>query len=205
MIGGYDPRVAENVSYHNELSSLADSQHLKHATLKTVVSALAIPSDISILFLLSVPNSLKSTLLSTSSLLVYTPRNEHFGIVPLEAMLAGIPVLAANEGGPTETIVEDVTGWLRDAGVVSDWTDVMGKVLEGGLEQGTLRQMGANGRKRVTDMFSKKTMAKRFEDEIEALSTVERPSVVGYNTWLPVVGVLVAIAAYMLRLALFGR
>jgi alpha-1,3/alpha-1,6-mannosyltransferase len=45
--------------------------------------------------------------------LIYTPENEHFGIVPLEAMLAGIPVLATNTGGPLETIYDGRIGWLR--------------------------------------------------------------------------------------------
>ena len=59
----------------------------------------------------------------------YTPTNEHFGIVPIEAMHAGVrclsqqvtrqlnarlqvPVLATNSGGPTESILHEATGWL---------------------------------------------------------------------------------------------
>jgi alpha-1,3/alpha-1,6-mannosyltransferase len=172
--GGYDPRVFENVSYHAELEALSDSLNLKHATLKTVVSALAIPSDISVLFLLSVPNSLKATLLSASSLLIYTPRNEHFGIVPLEAMLAEVPVLAANEGGPTETVVDGETGWLRDVSKPAEWTEVMRKVLTS-MEPVALKTMGEKGRRRVKSNFSKDTMAKRFEDEIKGLANASRP------------------------------
>jgi alpha-1,3/alpha-1,6-mannosyltransferase len=174
LLGGYDRRVSENVSYHAELEALADSLKLKHATLKTVVSAHILPSDISVLFLLSVPSTLKATLLSRSSLLIYTPRNEHFGIVPLEAMLAGVPVLAANEGGPTETVVDGETGWLRDVSKPAEWTEVMQKVLTG-LDATTLKTMGEKGRKRVENTFSKETMAKRFEDEIKGLSSVQRP------------------------------
>ncbi|KAF2428981.1 alpha-1,3-mannosyltransferas-like protein ALG2 [Tothia fuscella] len=199
IAGGYDPRNAENASYHLELSALADSLKLKHATVKTVVSALAIPTDISILFLLSVPNSLKSTLLSTSSLLVYTPRNEHFGIVPLEAMLAGIPVLAANEGGPTETVVEGETGWLRDVSKVADWTAVMRRVLSGQLDTKALHTIGENGKKRVTEMFSKEMMAKRFEEEINGLRDVDRPILVDFNVLLAVMVVVLAAFAFVLR------
>jgi alpha-1,3/alpha-1,6-mannosyltransferase len=192
--------VSENVSYHNELSKMTDSLGLKHATLKNVLSALAITSDISVLFLLSVPNSLKSTLLSTSSLLVYTPRNEHFGIVPLEAMLAGVPVLAANEGGPTETVVDGETGWLRDVRKVGDWTDVMKTALGYDLDLAALRLMGENGRRRVTGMFSKEMMAKRFEEEIDGLSLVKRPPVANTNILLAVAGLLVAAFALAIRL-----
>ena len=41
---------------------------------------------------------------------IYTPSNEHLGIVPLEAMGASVPVIAVASGGPKETIVPDTTG-----------------------------------------------------------------------------------------------
>ena len=88
--GGYDPRVQENVFYHKELVSLSDSLGLKSATTNNFITSLSIPVDINVLFLLSIPASLKSSLLSSAMLLVYTPSHEHFGIVPLEAMLAGV-------------------------------------------------------------------------------------------------------------------
>jgi hypothetical protein len=37
---------------------------------------------------------------------------EHFGIVPIEAMFCGLPVVAVNDGGPTETVVDGSTGFL---------------------------------------------------------------------------------------------
>ena len=43
---------------------------------------------------------------------MYTPPGEHFGIVPLEAMAAGRPVIACNQAGPLETVEHGVTGLL---------------------------------------------------------------------------------------------
>lgn len=44
--------------------------------------------------------------------LLYTPMEEHFGIVPLEAMSAGTPVIAVDSGGPKETVENEKTGFL---------------------------------------------------------------------------------------------
>lgn len=187
-IGGYDPRVQENSSTYNELCALADSFSLKHATAKNVITALSMPDDISVLFLLSIPNTLKTDLLTSARLLIYTPRHEHFGIVPLEAMLAGTPVLAANEGGPTETVIENETGWLRNVAAVDEWTDVIRKVLDGGIGEERLAQMGVKGQKRVRAEFSKSKMAERLQSYIDGIQKVERPPVVTATT----VGVLAA-------------
>jgi glycosyltransferase involved in cell wall biosynthesis len=40
--------------------------------------------------------------------------NEDLGIVPLEAMAFGKPVIAVNRGGPTETIQHEVQGFLEE-------------------------------------------------------------------------------------------
>lgn len=140
------------------------------------------------LFLLSVPNNVKAVLLEAASLLVYTPKFEHFGIVPLEAMLAGAPVLAANLGGPTETVVEGETGWLRDADEPSEWTEVMQRVLSG-MSDGELAALGQSGRRRVVRQFSKKMMAQRLDEEIEGMQ--RRQSRADPWAWVLVAGLIV--------------
>jgi alpha-1,3/alpha-1,6-mannosyltransferase len=196
IAGGYDPRVAENLATYTELRDLADSLKLKHATAKTVITAQAIPDDIAVLFLHSVPNAFKTALLSTSRLLVYTPRNEHFGIVPLEAMLAGTPVLAANEGGPTETVVDGKTGWLRDVSKVGDWTEVMRIALEDGAGEKRLRDMGDHGRDRVISVFSKENMAETLEVEIQDMERkMVRPPVMPFEAVAMAVALMGGLAA----------
>jgi len=175
IAGGYDNRVPENVVYHKELVQLAESLGLKTATTRTVVTALVIPQDVDVLFLLSVPNTLKETLLGSAQLLVYTPSNEHFGIVPLEAMLAGVPVLAANTGGPLETVVDGETGWLRDPEDVESWTSVMSYVLHG-MPKEDIKKMGLAARKRVTSEFSNVKMAERLDAIIEGMAETKRKS-----------------------------
>lgn len=77
MAGGYDLRVSENVEHFLELKSL----------LKT----LDLEDDVSLMR--SITDKQKIMLLKTSFCLIYTPTNEHFGIVPIEAMYCEKPVI----------------------------------------------------------------------------------------------------------------
>ena len=65
-------------------------------------------------FIRSFTDAEKRQLLQDCTAVVYTPSLEHFGIVPLETMAAMRPVIAVNNGGPLETIVDGVTGFLCD-------------------------------------------------------------------------------------------
>jgi glycosyltransferase involved in cell wall biosynthesis len=47
-----------------------------------------------------------------SKVLVALNHNEPFGLIPLEAMASGIPVIAVNEGGYKESVVDGKTGFL---------------------------------------------------------------------------------------------
>ena len=88
-------------------------------------------------------------------------------------MLAGVPVLAANSGGPLETVLDPDTGWLRDVDKVQQWTEVMKRVLVEMSEE-QLRQMGLNGKRRVKEEFSESKMAKRLDEELEAMVQARR-------------------------------
>ncbi|KAI9679503.1 MAG: Alpha-1,3-mannosyltransferase-like protein [Caeruleum heppii] len=200
IAGGYDPRVHENVVYQRQLLDLAELHGLRCATTKTIISALSIPTDVDVLFLLSVPASLKATLLHHARLLVYTPEDEHFGIVPLEAMLARTPVLASNSGGPLETVKEGVTGWLRPVSDVPAWTAVMHEVLNQ-RDVTELQRMGEQGRLLVQEEFSEGQMAKRLHDEIQQMLRQPRrrllsaPEAFGVVVGVGAVGLLIALAA----------
>ncbi len=68
-------------------------------------------------FLTSISDEKRAELLQDALCLIYTPDKEHFGIVPLEAMYAGTPVIAVNSGGPLETVKNEFTGFLREGEV----------------------------------------------------------------------------------------
>lgn len=87
IVGGYDERVRENVEHYQELSEL--------------VKSLGLEDKVSLLK--NIEENHKWELISHSTAIVYTPQREHFGIVPIEAMSLGVPVIACNSGGPRET------------------------------------------------------------------------------------------------------
>lgn len=95
---------------------------------------------------------------------LYTPRREHFGLVPLEAMAAGRPVVAVNEGGPLETIVDAVSGKLRPpaadafAEAVAEWV----------IDVAAARSCGAAGRLRARE-FSLDRLGESLEGELLSL------------------------------------
>lgn len=200
LAGGYDPRVSENVHYHTELQQLATSLDLEHETINNSDSSSsksATPASAAVLFLLSVPNALKASLLSSASLLAYTPSNEHFGIVPLEAMLARLPVLAANTGGPVETVQDSKTGWLRAPDDVQAWSDVMRTAL--GLTDAQRRKMGDDGARRVKELFGRDHMAATIDGVLQGFKDEARDGVVSVG--MLAVGAVVSLMVPLIMVA----
>ncbi|KAG0197373.1 Alpha-1,3-mannosyltransferase-like protein [Mortierella sp. GBA30] len=152
IAGGYDTRVQENVDCHRKLDGIAQERYgLRTFTLKSGQTDTAVPEDIQVLFLQSISDVQKLYLLQTARALLYTPTNEHFGIVPVEAMYMKCPVVAVNSGGPTESVIHGETGYL-----VESSTDVWAATLKTMLEKSEqeLKDMGQAGHDRVVSLFS---------------------------------------------------
>lgn len=180
--GGHDPRIEENVQYLTHLQNLATSLSLPSTTIPSSESILSSPpaSASPILFLPSVPNPTKASLLRAARLLVYTPAAEHFGIVPLEAMRARVPVLAATTGGPVESVQDGKTGWLRDTTKIEQWTEVMEQAL--GMTENEVRAMGEAGAHRVREVFGREKMAERLDEIAEEMKRGKQKGSFALNT-----------------------
>ncbi|KNE61113.1 hypothetical protein AMAG_06865 [Allomyces macrogynus ATCC 38327] len=117
LAGGFDPRVPENKATLESLIRHADVLGLEHethalATRRATTSPPSISPSTRLVFLPSVPEPAKQSLLAHAAALLYTPAYEHFGIVPVEAMYSGVPVVALGNGGPAESVAHRVTGYL---------------------------------------------------------------------------------------------
>ncbi len=102
--------------------------------------------------------------------LVHCAPAEHFGIVLLEAMARGLPVLAVNHAGPRETVVEGITGALRaaDAG---EFADVLAEWSRAPAHAAAL---GAAGRKRAEAEFGLDRFSAEFASQTELAWSLRR-------------------------------
>lgn len=150
MAGGFDPINLENMEHYIELTDLAAELDIEDK-----VTFMKSPTDIE-----------KISLLFNCKALVYTPSNEHFGIVPLEAMYYSKPVIAVNSGGPTETIVNDVTGFLCEPNSES-FASAMKKLI---LSRDLGERLGQSGQKRFETKFS----FDAFTEQLDGILTRER-------------------------------
>lgn len=90
-------------------------------------------------------------ILRSADVVACTPWYEPFGIVPLEAMACGVPVVASAVGGMLDTVVHDVTGRL----VAPRHPQEVAKAINHLLRDDFLRHsMGAAGRDRARARYS---------------------------------------------------
>lgn len=143
MTGGYDSRLQESRATLQALQERARQLGLEPQ----------------VVFLPSCAEAERLALLQRCVCIVYTPVQEHFGLVPLEAMAAGRPVVAVDSGGPRETIRHGETGWLCDP-TPDAFAEALVRVL---VDRQTAVGMGQTGREHVSRHFSRAAFGRRLE------------------------------------------
>lgn len=89
--------------YSEELKKIAASSAKASATAESNIE-----------FLGEISNDKRIELMSQAKAFIFCSDNEDFGIVPVESMAVGTPVVAYKSGGVTETVVEGKTGFFFD-------------------------------------------------------------------------------------------
>jgi glycosyltransferase involved in cell wall biosynthesis len=103
---------------------------------------------------------------------MFTPFNEDWGMVPLEAMAFGKPVIAVNRGGPAESVEDGVQGFL-----VEPEPEAFGRRMAWLAERPQeAAKLGNAGVERAR-IYSWDTFTKRIDDVIDRLAamTAARP------------------------------
>ncbi len=96
-----------------------------------------------------------------ASVCVLSSNEEGLGLVLLEAMSSGIPVVSTDCGGPRTAIVDGQTGFLTPVGD----SESLAKALRFLIETPAIAcEMGKAGRRRVRQHFSLEVAGRRFTD-----------------------------------------
>lgn len=109
-------------------------------------------------------------LYGNATALVFSAPNEDFGIVPLEAMSSGTPVIAVDSGGPRETVVHDETGWLLPNTPYAFALRMLSVAVSSPADLAPMREAG----RRRAEAFSWKQTIDRIDDVMERLALGER-------------------------------
>jgi len=147
IAGGLDPRAAEPARKRRELEALARSRGLAAQ----------------VVFRPSPDDGQLRDLLSRCRCGVYTPGYAHLGYGPLEAMAASRPVVAVNNGGPAETIVDGITGFLCPPQPEA-FAAALAVLVS---DPARAELMGQAGREHVAGKFSKAAFGAQLEQIVE--------------------------------------
>jgi glycosyltransferase involved in cell wall biosynthesis len=111
-----------------------------------------------------VSDELKYQILENSDLFTLISLHEGFGVVYLEAMYCGLPVIAADQGGQVDILKDGATGRLVPIGDETAIAQSLSEYLE---DEALARRVGEGNKQRFLD-FSISSLARRYEDVFEA-------------------------------------
>ena len=101
------------------------------------------------------------------------------GLVYLEAMACGLPVVATAAGGAAEAIEDGVTGLLLERGEVEETTAAIGTLLG---DPALRAAMGAAGRERVRAHFTQDALRDEREQRLRARDRARGAARAGHET-----------------------
>ncbi len=104
--------------------------------------------------------------LSELDIFVLCSRQEGLGLSALQAMAAGLPVVATEVGGLPEVVVHDETGFLVPPGDVKFLAQAIVRLA---IDPDMAAQMGTAGRNRAEEVFDSVKMAERTMDLYHAV------------------------------------
>ena len=102
--------------------------------------------------------------MSVADLLLLPSEQESFGLVALDAMSSGVPVVASRVGGLPELIAEGQTGFLRPLGNVDAMLEASLEILQNPYRR---RQMGEAARERAIHDFRPEVVLPKYLEVYE--------------------------------------
>jgi alpha-1,3/alpha-1,6-mannosyltransferase len=115
-------------------------------------------------FVIDPPAHLYNQLYQHAYAVLFTPFNEDWGLVPLEGMAVGRPVIAVAQGGPLESVLHGETGFLCPPEPKA-FAHAMQELI---TDPAKAEIMGRIGRERAA-LFSWSRFVSRIDDYAESL------------------------------------
>ena len=100
---------------------------------------------------------------------LYPPFNEDWGLVPLEAMALGKPVVAVNRGGPIESVIDGETGFLVQP-EVEPFADAIERMAD---DPCLVNRLGASATRRASE-FDWRHFCSGFDGYLDQLVQTTR-------------------------------
>ena len=111
-----------------------------------------------------------SQLLQASDLLVLNSDEEPFGLVLIEAMSSGTPVVAARCGGIPEIVTDDENGWLIEK---ADTVGLAHKLIKLARNKEALERVARHARNVTCPKFSLQRFQSQLHECYEAMLSTE--------------------------------
>lgn len=118
----------------------------------------------------AVPDAEKHSMLAVADLYVSAAHHEGFGIVFLEAMYAGLPIVAPNEGGQTDFLVDGTHAILVDSGSPDAIAEAVNQLA---TNQPARQEMGMRNKVTVQE-FTIDSTASQFEKVLKQAAHEDR-------------------------------
>ena len=112
----------------------------------------------------AVYGSAKERLFYESDIFVFPTHHEAFGLVNIEAMRAGLPIISSDEGCIPEIVIDGLNGYIVDPKDIEQISDRVLKLIN----DDELRiKMGKAGRKIYEEYYTTKVYEKKLQDGIK--------------------------------------
>jgi len=117
----------------------------------------------SVKFLDRIPNEKTVEYYQNAIIFTLPSLQEGLGIVVLEAMACGVPVVATRCGGPEQVVVDGVNGFLVENNNQQQFTEAILKLLR---DEELRKRMGENAAKHVQEYFSVEKVGPKFVEGV---------------------------------------
>jgi glycosyltransferase involved in cell wall biosynthesis len=149
-----------------EITALVVGEGPEHAALKRLAAELGMKEGVDVIFTGAVPEGELPAHYALGDVYVHTGREESFGLSVIEALWLGLPVVAVAEGGPLDTVMDGVNGYLADA-----TPEALGKALAQLFENpARAHMMGEAGARYVRTHYSWEAGARTLLRVVDRMS-----------------------------------